>query len=260
MISTYYDGADVLTEANGSSMYTRISPSGVSKFFSQTRQWYGETFLSEPGFEGSTSSVLGSIVHYFAELGAIPADAATTVDEYLDTITIDIDRSEIRALWKDMATVLIEGCITGKRLHSKEQFIYTKLLPHIYLAGTYDALRPTGNGNFTLRDYKTAATKPSGISYEYRMQLHTYAYILKQNGIIVDTVELEYVTRPTKTLPCRHFHFSEPFTEEDYLKIESQLMTIASSCQLWAEQPELRWALAQDYRLKPKLKPKLFKD
>ena len=160
-----------------------------------------------------------------------------------------------------MSNTLIKGCVNNVTFHSNEQFVHHKLLDGIYIAGTYDALRSTGNGNFTLRDYKSAATKPSSFSNDYRMQLHSYAYALKkQHNITVDTIELEYVTRPTKTLPCRHFHFSEPFTSDDFDKIESQLLTVAHSVKLWKSNPELRFALAQDYRLKLVEKPKLFKD
>lgn len=66
-ITTYYDGSDVLTLDNKSTNYVRISPSSVANFFTNTRQWFGETLMNEPGFEGSDSTILGNIVHYFAE-------------------------------------------------------------------------------------------------------------------------------------------------------------------------------------------------
>lgn len=101
----------------------------------------------------------------------------------------------------------------------------------------------------SVRDYKTASTKPAGISYQYRLQAHCYAYLAMQQGMQVSQIELQYVTRPTKTLPCRHFEFKEPFTREDYDKIEGQLMLIAHSVKTWKEHPELRYLLAQDFRL-----------
>lgn len=264
MISSYYDGSDVLTSDHGSSDYIRISPSSIANFFSATRQWYGETLMNEPGFQGSDSTVLGNIVHYFAEQagkGIKPQNAAQLVSDYLDTQSVITDRADIEANWKDMSMTLIEGCILNKAKPTlTEHFSYHKLLPGIYVAGTCDALVPVGNGTYSVRDYKTTSTKPSGIPYHYRLQAQVYAYLLTQQGYKISQIELQYVTRPTKTLPCRHFTFIEPFTDEDLQKVEGQLKLIAHSVQTWQQQPELRYLLAQDYRLRLPDKPVLFKD
>ena len=262
-ITPYYDGSDVLTLDNKSTDYVRISPSSIANFFTNTRQWFGETLMDEPGFKGSDSTILGNIVHYFAEQagkGAVVSNASQLVSNYLDTQICE-NRSEIESLWKDMSSVLIAGCITGKAKPALvEHFSFSKLLPGIYVAGTCDALVPVGNGTYSIRDYKTTSTKPSGIPYHYRLQAHVYAYLLSQQGYKISQIELQYVTRPTKTLPCRHFTFIEPFTDEDLQKVEGQLKLIAESIQIWQQQPELRYLLAQDYRLKPPPKPILFKD
>lgn len=263
MISSYNDGSDILTAHNGSSNYFRISPSSVAKFFSSPRQWWGETVLNEQGFEGSSSTILGTVVHHCANLAANRLSTTTLagdVTAYLDQQTIDFDRELVESLWQDMSNVLISEYVNKKKFHSTEQFIYQQILPGIYAAGTYDALRPLGNGTYSIVDYKTSATKPSGLPYHYRMQAHVYAYILTKNGLPVSQIELQYVTQPTKTLPCRHFDFIEPFTSDDFAKIESQLLTIAHSLQLYREQPDLLWALSQDCRLKPKPPRQLFKD
>lgn len=262
-IAAYYDGADLITAHNNSPDYYRISPSGISKFFSQPRQWWGETVLKEPGFQGSSSTVLGTVVHHCANLAATKqplSTLSTDVIDYVEAQTIDLDKELIESLWRDMSNILINEYVNHKKFHSTEQFILTPILPGIYAAGTYDALRPLGNGTYSVVDYKTSSTKPSGIPYHYRMQAHVYAYILTKNGLPVSQIELQYVVQPTKTLPCRHFEFVEPFTQEDLLKIESQLLTVAHSLQLYKEQPDLLWALAQDHRLKPKPLPKVFKD
>lgn len=257
-IADYYDGSDLLTADHGSADYIRISPSSVANYFTSTRQWYGETLMSEPGFEGSDSTILGTIVHFFSEMAsrsirlANPADVVAT---YLDSHPCT-DRAEIESLWRDMSNTMIAGCITGKPVPTlTEQFIYHRLLPGIYAAGTIDALIPLGNGTYSVRDYKTASTKPSCIPYHYRMQAHTYAYILTQMGYTISQIELQYVTRPTKTLPCRHFPFIEPFTSEDYDRIHGQLQLIAHSIRHWHDHPEHRYLLAQDFRLYTPPKP-----
>jgi|GEM_PF-7051363 len=264
MIDSYYDGSDLLSADNGSTDYFRISPSSISNFFSYPRSWWGENFLQEQGFQGSTSTTLGTIVHYFAELAANNVQSSNPeqeVENYLSTIHHECDKDEIRAYWAEMSNTLINGCVTHTKYHSTEQFIFHKLLSGIYVGGTYDALVYNELGELVLRDYKTASTKPSAFPHNYRMQLHTYAYILRSKGIDVKYVELCYVTRATKTLPPRYFNFTEFITGDDMLKIEGQLSVISNSVQLWNNQPELRWALAQDWRLKSQFspQPKLFK-
>lgn len=261
-ISDYYDGADKLTADHGSSSYFKISPSQAANFFSSTRQWYGENLLDEPGFEGSDSTILGTIVHYFAEQASLkirPTDPDKLVSDYLDSQSVT-DRSDILSLWRDMSNTLIQGCIHGQRPPiATELFMFHKLLPGIYVAGTTDAIIDLGNGSVSIRDYKTASTKPSGIPYNYRLQAHIYAFLATKAGYTVSQIELQYVTRPTKTLPCRHFEFIEPFTPDDLQKVEGQLKLIAHSVQTWQQQPELRYLLAQDYRLRLPDKPILFK-
>lgn len=107
----------------------------------------------------------------------------------------------------------------------------------------------------SIRDYKTASTKPSGIPYNYRLQAHIYAFLATKAGYTVSQIELQYVTRPTKTLPCRHFPFIEPFTAEDFDRIEGQLNLIAHSVNHWKQHPEHRYLLAQDFRLYQPPKP-----
>ena len=265
MIASYYDGSDLLTSDNQSPNYFRISPSSVSKFFEYPRSWWGENFLDEPGFTGNTSTVIGTITHHLAELAANGLDTSTVeddVEQYLSTITHECDKDEVRTYWSDMASILVDSCVVDTRYHSTEQFIFHKLLPGVYIAGTYDAIVYNNQGELVLRDYKTSSVKPSCIPNHYRMQLYAYAYILRSRGIDIKHIELCYVTRATKTLPPRYFNFTEPVTGEGIVKIEDQLLVIAHSVDTWQKNPELRWALAQDFRLKAVFKPspKLFKN
>ena len=269
MIDSYYDGSDVITAHNGGNNYVRISPSSISDFFENTSKWYRQTLLNETFFEGSTSTVLGTICHYLLEAAAnnvIIENPQKVVLDYLSKIDFDIDKEMILELYPNMSELLINESITDQRFHSTEQFNFHQLLPSIYLGGTYDRLTyDTFSTNpkectYVLGDYKTASTKPAGISSKYRMQLLTYAWLLKQKGLNVTFMELHFVVRPTKTLPPRYFHFKEPVTNDQLVFIEDQLKLISESVDLWNKHPELRWALAQDYRLKSMFKapPKLF--
>ena len=262
MIPAYNNGSDTLTADFGSTAYIKISPSSAADFYSRTRKWYGELLMGEPGFEGSDATVLGNIVHYVAELAGSknlrPLD--DDVSAYLNTQQLE-NRAEIELIWKDMATTLLEGCIRGRALPVfTEHFLHYRLRDNIYVAGTCDALMPIGNGTYSVRDYKTAATKPAGIPFNYRLQAHIYAFLYVQLGYKISQIELQYVVRPTKTLPSRHFSFIEPFTDEDYLKVHNALHLMADSLALWNSAPELRYILAQDYTLRQAAPPTLFKD
>lgn len=259
-ISDYYDGSDVITADNGSADYFRISPSSAGNFFAFPRQWYGENLLGEPGFEGSDSTTLGTIIHFLAEqasLGKPIEDPTSIVAEYLDSQPC-LERETIEELYPQMADVLITEYVQKQRPPTlTEHFMFHKLLPGVYVAGTTDRVQDLGNGSYSVVDYKTAATKPSGISYNYRVQAHIYAFLLTKAGYPITQIELQYAVRPTKTLPARHVSFIEPFTSIDLDKITGQLQLIAESVDTWKKQPDLRYLLAQDYRLKTpqKVKP-----
>lgn len=259
-IDEYYDGSDVLEADHGSNDYFRISPSGASKFFSQTTQWCRENLLGEQGFNGSTATILGTIVHFFAECaakGERPKDPDQVVSDYLDAQTIEFDREEVETHWKDMANVLNTEAVfpVQKRIHSTEEFIYHKVIDGVYVAGTYDALLDNGNGTYRIRDYKTAAKKPSSFSYDYKVQSLIYAWVMRQKGVNVTEIELQYVVKPTKTLPVRNVEFKHVITEEDMDFIENVIHLIADHVKTWKEKPELRYLLAQDIRLKGNPEP-----
>ena len=142
-IADYYDGLDKLAEDHGGTDFVKISPSQAADFFSSTRQWYGQTLLGEAGFEGSDSTILGTIVHYFAEQASLkvkPDNPEQLVTGYLSEQKPE-NPDEILSLWKDMANELIKGCIIGQpKPLATELFMYHKLLPGIYVGGTTDAI------------------------------------------------------------------------------------------------------------------------
>lgn len=148
-ISDYYDGLDKLAEDHGGTDFVKISPSQAADFFSSTRQWYGQILLGEAGFEGSDSTILGTIVHYFAEQASLkikPDNPEQLVTEYLAEQKPE-NADEILSLWKDMANELIKGCILGQpKPLATELFMYHKLLPGIYVGGTTDAIIPMPQG------------------------------------------------------------------------------------------------------------------
>jgi len=239
-IDEYYDGMKELPDGS-----FKISPSGVSNFFNRTANWFGENLLGNDGFNGNTASILGSIVHKAAETDEIPT--GDDIDNYLALQTCDYDREEILRNYYDMCVAIIADNI-DHTIESKEQFKFTHIKDVIYVGGTYDAI--TNNGLKTLVDYKTSGTKPSRFSKDYRMQMLTYAYILKKHNIHIDQIELRYIVRATKTLPVRVISFIEPIDDNSLEFIESVLNMMADSVIAFRDYPELRHVISQDNRNK----------
>jgi len=268
-VGEYNDGSKVLPEGA-----FRISPSGMGKFFSDKRAWYGENLLGEDvKFDGSTSSELGTIIHHVAEVVANcktvgesydSAKLHLAVNNYISKLDTDkYDISTINTLWKSMGELLVKEYVLETNTLITEPFVYHELLPGIFPSGSIDAitssapidtwedaLNGTNVGVLTVRDFKTTSTKPSSMSYPYTLQIYTYAYLLRKMGVNITEVELCFVVRPTKTLPARTFNFKKPFDDQAYKFIEGILNLIAESVQAWYQFPSCRYLLACDYRLK----------
>ena len=126
----------------------------------------------------------------------------------------------------------------------------------------------------TIYDFKTTSAKspPTSIPRAYWFQLMTYAYLYKQAGKPANYIEIVYVTRnetnrvsevtgkPMKDYPSTVFRLREQVTADNLLLIENVIKLITDSVIAWKAQPELRYLLAQDYRLKTASPPILFKD
>ena len=220
----------------------KISPSSISKFFDYPDVWAKEHILGEQVFHGSTSTVLGSIVHGLAERYAkgLPSDR-DLVEKYIRQFmfTPDVNAKEIRDNYPDMASLLINDYVRKNKPTEVEQSLCAKVDDEsgIYLAGTCDNLTGT-----MIVDYKTASKKPAGdnISYGYYLQLMAYAYLYRQTkGIIIDRIRLVYVIRPTKEYGPRLHVVTKVITEEHYKEFQTKLKIIIDSIKLYQQRPNL---------------------
>lgn len=249
----------------------RISASQLSRFFDSTSQWYREFLLGEaPAFTGSTASELGTCIHAAAAMyhDTKSVDKQAILD-YIDTLGPDIDKNEIRTQLKPMIDTLINSYCSKTKHTTSEEFISYEVLPNIFVGGSMDAGTPD-----TVVDYKTtsAKTAPTSFPRQYYFQLMTYAWVLKQLGRAPSTLRLVYVTRmidggysdktgnKLKDYPSTCTVLNHSITDSDWDLIDGCIKLIAHSVQTWQQQPELRYLLAQDYRLKLPDKPILFKD
>lgn len=259
---TYNDGKDI---TNGA---FRISASKVSDFFDRTSAWYHEHLLGEGGFQGSTASELGTVVHAGLEMQSLEGQVHhNAIEDYVLSIeNEEVDKQDIMSAYLPM----LDAGLQYLERHPQdvvEEFVFHELLPGIGVGGSIDARTQR-----IITDWKTtsAKTAPTKFSRAYWFQQMTYAWVLKQKGVNIEYLKLVYITKadvnrvsektgkPLKDYPSVVTEVVEEVTEEKLDLIGSCLMLIAESVQLWAERPDLRHILAQDMRLKPKPKPIIF--
>ena len=252
----YYNGENETTSF-------RISASGISRFFTSTSRWFAENLTdTAEGFTGNTSSVLGTLVHGHLE-AYVKGEAIDPleVDEYLtmqSTTVDDLDVNYIKYQLPIMVQVAIEY-LQDTNLGTAERFIFKDLLPGICVGGSIDL--HTDN---VVIDYKTTSAKaiPKNIAYAHKIQLLTYAKLLRDEGINITSIRIVYVTtdidggisektgKPLKSYPSDVQILEEAILPEDLEMIDNIWNVIAESVALFRDKPELHHILSQDMRLR----------
>jgi hypothetical protein len=246
----------------------KISPSKFSKFVSRKHQWYREVVMKENGFAGSTSSVIGTIVHYIAECVALKKDIdKTAIYEYIESsksIGEEYCAETVLANFEQMATMLVrEYVLPNMDNYLEVETVHTAGLGYgVYASGKLDVLEGRKD-DCCVVDYKTynSKTKPKVIPADYRYQLLVYAAILKVNGYNPTRIKLVYVSRnidgglsektgkPLKSYPPEVTVLTECITEEDIDFIKSLLNLCTDSVLAGQEYPELLHVIWNDPRL-----------
>ena len=262
----YNNGVGVMKKAD-----FRISASGISRFFSHTNAWWRENLMGEAGFVSSTASVLGTCVHYvsevFAKTGKFTDQNKQEIEDYIIAHTTvnytdyneEVDGDIIRVQYKIMAQNVVNEYLVDNKPTQVEPFVAEEILPGIFAGGSIDAI-----AGDVICDYKTTSlTKlPDTIKFDYRLQLLTYAWIMRKKGVTINRIRLIYVNRDKpgaisektgkqlKSYPSEVKVITESITDQDFHYIEGIIMMIAHSVQRWNKTPEDRYLLAQDWRLK----------
>ena len=270
---SYNNGSDIVPDGA-----FRISPSQLSRFFDDTPNWWREFYLGEaPKFTGSTATELGSCVHAAAHMYTLTQSVDyAQIDSYISSISNpEVDKSVIQECYPVMVSTLLASFLEQQSatIVEAEKFIWLELLPGIGVGGSVDRYSNKLGG--CISDFKTmgsldSARVPSSFPRPYWFQQLTYAYIMRKLGYPVNYMELVYVSRPNvgrisektgkpmKDYPSEVNVLREPVTDEGLEIIESVLKLVAESVQFAKSNPDQLYLLAQDYRLKPKPKHKLF--
>ena len=244
----------------------KFSPSKFSKFIQEPHNWYRSEILKEDEFTHSTSTVIGTLVHYCAEMVAKEQNVDRfAMDEYIDSLAVheNYNPDEVRQFYVAMAERLVNDYVMGRAYQAVEEFMYAPLGNGYYVAGVMDRIEGDPSDTMIV-DYKTynSKTKPRAIPQHYRYQLLVYAWILRQNGYNPTRGRLVYVNRyidggisdktgkPLKSYPPEVTELTETFTEEDFDFIESQLWLAVDSIEASKAHPELTHVIWHDPRLK----------
>lgn len=244
----------------------KFSPSAFAKFIQEPHNWYRCEVLNENPFSHSTSTVIGTIVHYCAEMvtkGEMVDKKA--IEEYIDSFDLheDYDPALVRFHYPAMAECLINYYVLENTYMEAESEHLVELINNYYAGGTLDRLEGTKD-DCMIVDYKTysSKTKPKSIPANYKYQLLVYAYVLNALGYTPTRIRLVYVNReidggisektgkPLKSYPPEVTVLTEAITEEDLSFIESLLKLAVDSLEAVKKYPELTHVIFHDPRLR----------
>lgn len=234
----------------------KISPSQIGRFFEYPKQWYLENIKKEePEFQGNTASFIGTICHYIYSSyvkGINPTREEINIElqDYLKEYpNKEVNFTEVTNVYPQVASAVMNNYVIKHNVDdiSVETPISYKVKDGIYVAGTYDRLEDD-----ILCDYKHVSSKPNEyvLPFGYRIQLLTYAYILRKMGKEVNKIRIIYGVKPTKTLNARCFTTTENVTDENLKLAEDTLNLIADSIITCEEHPELTYLIFKSMELK----------
>ena len=260
----YYNGDNMIPK----DCKHKISPSQFSKFINKQWQWYREQILKEEGFTYSTSSVIGSVVHFIAEQVAKGDEIdKASIEDYIDSHAEndDFNSDTVRNSYPVMAEVLVNDYVMENRSQylEVEPFKIVPLGKKYYLGGSLDAIQGTRD-DCLIVDYKTynSKSKPKSIPSYYKHQLLVYAYLLSKLGFTVSRVRLVYINRqidggisektgkPLKSYYPEVTVLTESIDSDDFDFIEGQINLCIDTCEASDKYPELRSVIWHDPRLK----------
>lgn len=244
----------------------KISPSAFSKFVQFPHNWYRTEILKENEFTHNTSTVIGTIVHYCAEMVAKGEEVNNKhIEEYIDMHEIhdDYDPAEVRKHYVAMAECLVNDYVLKHQMLEVETQHIMELRDGYYAGGTLDRLEGEKEDCMVV-DYKTYNSKvsPKTIPLHYKYQLLVYCAILLSKGYNPTRIRLVYVNRyidggvsektgkPLKSYPPQVTELTEIITNEDFDFIKGLLHLCVDSIEATKKHPELTHVIWHDPRLR----------
>ena len=244
----------------------KFSPSQFSQFIDKPHQWYRTEVLREDGFSHNTSTVIGTIVHYCAEMVSKGEEVdQKAIEEYISSLEKheDYDPVVVRAHWVAMAERLVNDYVLEHEFLEVETQHVVEIKQKYYAGGKLDRLEGTKEDCMVV-DYKSysSKTKPKTIPQYYKYQILVYAWILYNLGYTVTRIRLVYINRhiegeisektnkQMKSYPPEVTILTETITQEDIDFIGSLLDLAVDTCEASKAHPELTHVIWHDPRLK----------
>lgn len=229
-----------------------LSPSSITQFMDNPKGWSDRYIDKVSSFEGNTNTVFGTVLHagieqHFRGVSLTRSD----VIEYLDRQMCELDRSYILDCWGETLDVL-------KANTTKPDIMEYEVLTHldyISVGGTVDYRR-----HKTIGDYKTCGSIKQDIG-EYKYQLLTYAWIERQLGVDIDSLEVVYIQRPNRGYisektgkvigikPAKVETIRYEITDTDMEEIKELLLSVDSTIELVHRLPSLKSILFRENKL-----------
>ena len=189
----------------------RLKPSSISKLIDNPHAWYESNIQGKNDFHGNTNTRLGSIIHALVENYYTKE---YTYYEIVERAKVWLEEKEEPDQWKIIDSIEPMYNAWVKEYAEKYQKLQTiegwvEYQPHdkIIVSGSYDAL----DGD-TVVDYKTTGRKKSDLG-DYWVQLYTYAWLLRKNGVTVNNVRIVYIQTPLKSGAVNIVTVEEPIDE-----------------------------------------------
>ena len=274
----YVSGSTIVPEGS----FT-ISPSSLGKFFDEPHIWYREHVLGQRSFDPTTSTMLGTIVHFCGEeyiktktvdkmeiyrylyenlytgLSPLPETEAEAHAFMLTVTHPTIDIPHILEQYKPMGNELIAYLRKQPPNLISEKMVAAEIIPGYYVAGSCDLVSGSN-----LYDFKTTSSlsAPSSVTYGYRLQLLAYAYAFIKSGKPIKTSSIIWITtsqlnrfgkngKPLQDYPATCSLSSAISIDEQALEfIESILNLVAETVQFVKANPDKAYIAFRDYRLK----------
>lgn len=244
----------------------KFSPSQFANFIQAPHNWYRTEVLGENDFSHNTSTVIGTIVHYCAEMVSKGEDVdMKMINDYIDGLEIHEDYNPVvvRDKFVAMAEELVNSYVLEHNMLESEYQVAAEVAKGYAAAGTIDRLEGSKE-DCMIVDYKTyhSKAKPRALQQGYKYQLLVYAWILKQLGYNVTRIRLVYINRhiegeisektgkQLKSYPPEVTVLTEVITDEDLDFIQGLLELAVDSVEAAKEHPELTHVIFHDPRLK----------
>ena len=135
----------------------KISPSSFAKFIESPHIWYRSQVLKEDEFTHSTSTVIGTIVHYCAEMVSKEEMVdQKVIDEYIDMLEINdnYDPNAVRQHYPAMAECLVNYYVLERDMLEAETKHIVDIGKGYFVGGTIDRLEGD-KSDCMLVDYNT---------------------------------------------------------------------------------------------------------